>query len=90
MRSAKIAVTIDRPLLARLDRIVKEGLFPNGSRAFQEALLDKLERMKHRRLARECAKLDPRVEQYLADEGLAFDRKVIIPDRLNTQSLRPG
>lgn len=73
MSCAKIAVTIDQDLLARLDRLVKERRFPNRSRAVQEALQDKLERLERSRLARECAKLDPRFEQRLADEGLAED-----------------
>ena len=73
MPSAKIAITIDQQLLSRLDRLVKARRFPNRSRAVQEALRDKLDRLEHRRLARECAKLDPRAEQELADEGLAED-----------------
>jgi metal-responsive CopG/Arc/MetJ family transcriptional regulator len=73
MNRAKIAVTIDQDLLARLDRLVKERRFPNRSRAVQEALRDKLERLERSRLARECAKLDPAFEQQLAEEGLAED-----------------
>ena len=73
MNSAKIAVTIDRDLLTRLDRLVKERRFPNRSRAVQEALRDKLERLDRSRLARECAKLDPLFEQQLAEEGLTED-----------------
>ena len=73
MSSAKIAITIDQVLLARLDRLVKERRFPNRSQAVQEALRDKLERLERSRLARECAKLDPLFEQQLAEEGLAED-----------------
>ena len=73
MSSAKIAVTIDQDLLTQLDRLVKERRFPNRSRAVQEALRDKLERLDRSRLARECAKLDPLFEQQLAEEGLAKD-----------------
>jgi metal-responsive CopG/Arc/MetJ family transcriptional regulator len=73
MSSAKIAVTIDQDLLTRLDRLVKERRFPNRSRAVQEALRDKLERLERSRLARECAKLDPQFEQQLAEEGLSED-----------------
>jgi Arc/MetJ-type ribon-helix-helix transcriptional regulator len=75
MRSAKIAVTIDQSLLSRLDQLVKDRRFPNRSRAFQEALTEKLERLDRGRLARECAKLDPEFEQRLADEGLSEDSK---------------
>ncbi|MGC1274623.1 MAG: ribbon-helix-helix domain-containing protein [Planctomycetaceae bacterium] len=73
MASAKIAVTIDPELLVRLDRLVEQHRFPNRSQAVQEALRDKLDRMEHGRLARECAKLDRQEEQDLADEGLAED-----------------
>ncbi len=73
MRSAKIAITIDPTLLSRLDRLVEERHFPNRSRAVQEALKDKLDRIDRTRLARECAKLDPAMEQALADESIAKD-----------------
>jgi Arc/MetJ-type ribon-helix-helix transcriptional regulator len=73
MPSAKIAVTIDPKLLTRLDRLVEQRRFSNRSQAVQEALRDKLDRMDHGRLARECAKLDRREEQALADEGLEQD-----------------
>ena len=75
MRTAKIAITIDRDLLSRLDQLVEEHRFPSRSRAVQEALRDKLDRLDRGRLARECAKLDPRFEQELADEGLEEDLK---------------
>jgi Arc/MetJ-type ribon-helix-helix transcriptional regulator len=47
--------------------------FPNRSRAIQDAVREKLERLDRSRLARECAKLNPRVERKLADEGLSGD-----------------
>jgi metal-responsive CopG/Arc/MetJ family transcriptional regulator len=73
MQSVKIAVTLDKALLARLDQLIEENRFPSRSRAVQEALQDKLKRLDQRRLARECAKLDPRQEQQMAEEGLAAD-----------------
>jgi metal-responsive CopG/Arc/MetJ family transcriptional regulator len=75
MSTAKIAITIDEDLLARLDQLVSEKRFANRSRAVQEAVKDKLERLERRRLARECAKLDPHFEQQLADEGLSADEQ---------------
>ncbi len=42
-------------LLERLDRLVAERVFPNRSRAIQEAIRDKLDRLARTRLARECA-----------------------------------
>jgi metal-responsive CopG/Arc/MetJ family transcriptional regulator len=70
MRMMKVAVTIDADLLVELDQLVAQQVFPNRSRAVQEALRDKLERMRRSRLARECAKLDRREEQALAEEGI--------------------
>jgi hypothetical protein len=49
---------------------VKESVFPSRSQAIQVAVEEKLERLEHGRLARECAKLDPEFEKFLAEEGL--------------------
>lgn len=73
MGAAKVAITLDEELLVRLDRLVAEQRFPSRSRAIQDALREKLDRMDRSRLARECAKLNPRFEQQLADEGLGED-----------------
>jgi metal-responsive CopG/Arc/MetJ family transcriptional regulator len=73
MGAAKVAITIEEALLERIDRLVEQRKFPNRSRAIQEAVRDKLERMDQGRLARECAKLDRVFEQSMADEGLAED-----------------
>jgi Arc/MetJ-type ribon-helix-helix transcriptional regulator len=73
MGAAKVAITIDEELLKRIDQLVARRKFPNRSRAIQDAVREKLDRLERVRLARECAKLDPRFEQKLADEGLAGD-----------------
>ena len=73
MRTVKIAVTIDQDLLAWLDQLVEEKQFPSRSRAVQEAIREKLQRLKRSRLAQESAKLDPLFEQALAEEGLTED-----------------
>ena len=73
MPTAKVAITLDEELLRKLDREVEEGKFPNRSRAIQDAVEEKLARLDRTRLIRESAKLDPEVEQKLADEGLAED-----------------
>jgi metal-responsive CopG/Arc/MetJ family transcriptional regulator len=73
MGSAKVAITIDDETLQRLDRLVKDHVFPNRSKAIQEAVQDKIKRLEKSRLARECAKLDPLYEQALADEGISED-----------------
>jgi len=70
MATTKVAVTIDTDLLAQVDQLVAQQVFPNRSKAIQEALQDKLTRMRRSRLARESAKLDPRVEQTFAEEGI--------------------
>jgi metal-responsive CopG/Arc/MetJ family transcriptional regulator len=73
MGAAKVAITIEEELLKRIDRLVEQRKFPSRSRAIQEAVRDKLERLERGRLARECAKLDRAFEQKMADEGLAGD-----------------
>ncbi len=70
MPTTKVAVTIDTELLAQIDQLVAQHVFPNRSKAIQAALHDKLTRLQHSRLARESAKLDPRAEQLLAEEGI--------------------
>jgi metal-responsive CopG/Arc/MetJ family transcriptional regulator len=70
MGSVKVAITIDRGTLERVDGLVERKLFPNRSRAIQSAVAEKLARMERGRLASECAKLDPKFEKALADEGL--------------------
>lgn len=70
MSSAKVAITIDNQLLKKLDLLVKEKVYPNRSNIIQEAVKEKLLRIDKSRLAKECAKLDPQLEQSMADEGL--------------------
>jgi metal-responsive CopG/Arc/MetJ family transcriptional regulator len=70
---AKVAVTIDARILEELDALIAADRFPNRSQAIEAALADKIERLKHTRLARESAKLNPKQEQAEADEGLAVD-----------------
>jgi metal-responsive CopG/Arc/MetJ family transcriptional regulator len=71
MARSKVAVSLDSDTLERLDRLVRRKVFPSRSRAVQEALDEKLGRLERVRLARECAKLDPRLEKALAEEGLS-------------------
>lgn len=56
--------------LHRLDRLVRERVFPNRSKAIQDAVEEKLEKLERNRLARECAKLDPSTEKAMAEEGM--------------------
>jgi Arc/MetJ-type ribon-helix-helix transcriptional regulator len=71
MPRSKIAISLDALLLERLDRFVKEEVFPNRSQAIQAAVEEKIARLEKSSLARECAKLDPRFEKALAEEGLS-------------------
>ena len=73
MPREKIAITIDEKTVARLDRLVRQGAYPNRSRAIEEAVQEKLERLDRRRLARECDKLDVAFEKKLAEEGMSED-----------------
>ena len=70
MASVKVAVTMDRQTLERIDSLVSRKVFPNRSRAIQAAVAEKLARLERGRLASECAKLDPKFEKDLAEEGL--------------------
>jgi metal-responsive CopG/Arc/MetJ family transcriptional regulator len=71
MPKTKVALTLDTALLDRIDDLVARQRFRNRSQAVETALAEKLARLARTRLAEECAKLDPREEQQLADEGLA-------------------
>jgi metal-responsive CopG/Arc/MetJ family transcriptional regulator len=69
----KVAITLEEKTLTKLDRLVKARVFPNRSKAIQEAVEEKLSRIDRRRLARECAKLDPIEETRMAEEGMSAE-----------------
>ncbi|MCH8843312.1 MAG: CopG family transcriptional regulator [SAR324 cluster bacterium] len=71
MSAAKIAITLDERLLGMVDQWVKQGRYPNRSKAIQAALREKMERWQRTRLAEELAKLDQAEERAMADERLA-------------------
>ena len=73
MGKAKIAITLDENFIGELYRLVGEHVFQNRSQAIQNAVSEKLTRMKHNRLSIECAKLEPSFEKAMAEEGLAED-----------------
>jgi Arc/MetJ-type ribon-helix-helix transcriptional regulator len=73
MSTVKVEITIERRLVGKLDALVRKGAFPSRSKAVQDAVEKKLGRLGRSRLARELAKLDPKAEQAMADEGLATD-----------------
>ncbi len=75
MSKEKIAITLDERFVGELDRLVDENVFQSRSQAIQEAVSEKLLRMKRTRLAKECAKLDTAFERAISDEGLTEDAK---------------
>ena len=73
MARSKVAISLDESTLDRLDQLVKKQVFPNRSQAIEEAVTEKLARLEKSRLAQEGAKLDPKFEKALAEEGLSED-----------------
>ncbi len=73
MNKTKIAITLNQESVKRLDYLIREHIFSNRSQAIQEAVKEKLERIEHSRLARECSKLNPSFEKAMAEEGLSED-----------------
>ncbi|MCI0460917.1 MAG: ribbon-helix-helix protein, CopG family [Gemmataceae bacterium] len=73
MPKAKVAVTLDARTLKRVDHLVRTARYPNRSQAIEAAIAAQLERLERRRLAEECAHLDPAAERALAEEGLGGD-----------------
>ena len=70
MPKSKVAISLNESMLGQLDQLVKASVFPSRSRAIEIAIQEKLARMNRDRLAQECAKLDPKLERSLAEEGL--------------------
>ena len=75
MEKEKIAITLDKRFVGELDRLVEERVFRSRSQAIQQAVSEKLLRMKRTRLAEESAKLEPAAERAMSEEGLAEDLK---------------
>jgi len=73
MPKTKVALTLESALIDQVDELVQRRRFRNRSQAVEAALAEKLQRLARTRLARESAKLNPREEKQLADEGLAED-----------------
>jgi metal-responsive CopG/Arc/MetJ family transcriptional regulator len=73
MPKTKVAVTLEAETLRGVDRLVRDARYPNRSRAIEAAVAAHLVRLERRRLAAECAKLDPAAERALAEEGLGDD-----------------
>jgi metal-responsive CopG/Arc/MetJ family transcriptional regulator len=75
MGKEKIAISLDKEFVSELDRLVDARIFSNRSQAIQQAVSEKIMRLKHNRLAVACRKLEPQKEQEMAEEGIAEDLK---------------
>lgn len=73
MAKAKLAITLDENLLDDVDALVRRRVYPNRSRIIEQAVQEKLERLKKSRLADQCALLDPDDEKALAEEGMSAE-----------------
>ncbi len=73
MSKAKIAITLDGKYIREIDHLVNARYYQSRSQAIQEAVEEKLQRIKHVRLSRECSKLDPSFEKTMAEEGITED-----------------
>jgi Arc/MetJ-type ribon-helix-helix transcriptional regulator len=71
MPKTKVALTLEAGLVERVDKMVAQQRFRNRSEAVEAALAEKLQRIARTRLAAECARLNPKEEKALAEEGLA-------------------
>jgi len=74
MAVSKIAITVDEKILKKIDLMVQSRVYPNRSKAIQDAIEDKLLRLEKTRLAQECAKLDPEIEQRFAEESFPIGK----------------
>ncbi len=74
MSPVKLAISIDELVLQEVDRLVRSHVYPNRSKAIQDAVADKLARRKTR-LLRECRKLESNEEQAAAEEWLCDEGK---------------
>jgi len=71
--TAKIAISIDPEDLEELDELVARGVAASRSQLIQEAVRDRLARLKRTRLAAECAKLEPDQERAEAESWLGSE-----------------
>jgi Arc/MetJ-type ribon-helix-helix transcriptional regulator len=71
MRAKRIAIMLDDRIVRRVDRLIKQGRYPNRSQAIQAVLRDRLGVGGRDRLVIELAKIDPKEEQAMAEERSA-------------------
>jgi Arc/MetJ-type ribon-helix-helix transcriptional regulator len=83
MSTTKVTIPLEKNLLSQIDETVSKQVYPNRSKAIQEAAREKLARINRSRLAVQCAKLDPEFEPALADEGVSAEIVDQIVERLD-------
>lgn len=73
MASVKIAISLKKETLDRLDAVVASARFASRSRAVEEAIESLLRELDDREYEQAVALLDPEEERALAEEGMALD-----------------
>jgi metal-responsive CopG/Arc/MetJ family transcriptional regulator len=71
--SVKIAISLKKETLDRLDAVVASARFASRSRAVEEAIESLLRELDDREYEQAVALLDPEEERALAEEGMALD-----------------
>lgn len=71
--TTKIAISIDKKILNRIDSLVEKKMFTNRSKAIQTAIEEKISKLDKSRLAIENAKLNTADEQLLSEENSKMD-----------------
>jgi len=75
MSTVKIAISMDEHFLQEVDRLVLNHVYPNRSKAIQDAIADKLARLRKTRLLRESRKLEVKEEQAAAEEWFSGEEE---------------
>ncbi len=73
MVTAKIAISIDKGLIDKIDEMVEKKVFPSRSKAIQQAVSEKIHRLDKTRLEEACQSLDPKLEEEIAEEGMSTE-----------------
>ena len=76
MARQRISVSLDERTLRRLDRWVREGIYPSRSRAIEGALRPEPTPAELRRIDRESRNFDTAEERSIAEEWLAGEREL--------------
>lgn len=76
MSTTKVAITLDKEVVKELDRWVREGKYPNRSKAVQEAIRERMEHWRKTHLVKEASRLNPIEEKALAEEGFRVGNEV--------------